>query len=122
MADQTIIRITSRQQIIDCVDLYLAQNQEHFMRTSKEQSYKNLFNKVRLGRFVRAVEECGKIVAWIYAEQVILEGAKEIVLTGVNIGDFGKSTEESFFQLVKALDALPYDIRFRISSGIAACV
>ncbi|MDO9152217.1 MAG: MiaB/RimO family radical SAM methylthiotransferase, partial [Paludibacter sp.] len=50
------------------------------------------------------------------AEQVIQEGAKEIVLTGVNIGDFGKSTGESFFDLIKALDALPYLIRFRISS------
>ena len=50
------------------------------------------------------------------AEQSIIEGAKEIVLTGVNIGDFGKSTGESFFELIKALDALPYDIRFRISS------
>jgi threonylcarbamoyladenosine tRNA methylthiotransferase MtaB len=38
------------------------------------------------------------------------------VLTGINTGDFGKSTDEKFFDLVKALDALPDDIRFRISS------
>ncbi len=50
------------------------------------------------------------------AEQAINQGAKEIVLTGVNIGDFGKSTNESFFELIQALDALHYDIRFRISS------
>ena len=50
------------------------------------------------------------------AEQAINEGAKEIVLTGVNIGDFGKSTGENFFELIKALDGLPYNIRFRISS------
>lgn len=50
------------------------------------------------------------------AEQLILEGAKEIVLTGVNIGDFGKSTGESFFDLIKALDEIPSDVRFRISS------
>jgi threonylcarbamoyladenosine tRNA methylthiotransferase MtaB len=50
------------------------------------------------------------------AEQAISEGAKEIVLSGVNTGDFGKSTGENFFDLVKALDALPVNIRFRISS------
>jgi threonylcarbamoyladenosine tRNA methylthiotransferase MtaB len=50
------------------------------------------------------------------AKQAITEGAKEIVLTGINTGDFGKSTGESFFDLVKTLDALPGEIRFRISS------
>jgi len=50
------------------------------------------------------------------ALQAISEGAKEIVLTGINTGDFGKSTGENFFDLIKALDALPNDIRFRISS------
>ncbi len=50
------------------------------------------------------------------AQQAIAEGAKEIVLTGINTGDFGKSTGEKFFDLVKALDALPDEIRFRISS------
>lgn len=50
------------------------------------------------------------------AQQAISEGAKEIVLTGINTGDFGKSTSEKFIDLVKALDALPDEIRFRISS------
>lgn len=50
------------------------------------------------------------------AQQAIIDGAREIVLTGVNIGDFGKSTGESFFELVEALDNLEYDVRFRISS------
>ncbi|HJV78896.1 MAG TPA: tRNA (N(6)-L-threonylcarbamoyladenosine(37)-C(2))-methylthiotransferase MtaB [Paludibacter sp.] len=50
------------------------------------------------------------------AKQAITEGAREIVLSGVNTGDFGKSTGENFFDLVKALDALPDEVRFRISS------
>ena len=50
------------------------------------------------------------------AMQAVEAGAKEIVLSGVNIGDFGKSTGESFFDLVKALDTIPADVRFRISS------
>ena len=40
------------------------------------------------------------------AQQALDEGAKEIVLTGVNIGDFGRSTGESFIDLLKALDSL----------------
>ena len=50
------------------------------------------------------------------AEEAISDGAKEIVLSGVNIGDFGKSTKESFFDLVKALDNIDANVRFRISS------
>ncbi len=50
------------------------------------------------------------------AMQAVEAGAKEIVLSGVNIGDFGKSTGESFFDLVKALDTIPADVRLRISS------
>ena len=50
------------------------------------------------------------------AKEAIDEGAKEIVLSGVNTGDFGKSTAEKFIDLVKALDALSCEIRFRISS------
>ncbi len=44
------------------------------------------------------------------------EGGKEIVLTGVNIGDFGKSTGESFLSLVEALDRVEGIARYRISS------
>ncbi|MDR1436936.1 MAG: tRNA (N(6)-L-threonylcarbamoyladenosine(37)-C(2))-methylthiotransferase MtaB [Candidatus Symbiothrix sp.] len=44
------------------------------------------------------------------------EGGKEIVLTGVNIGDFGKTTGETFFGLIKALDKVESIARFRISS------
>lgn len=50
------------------------------------------------------------------AEEAAAEGGKEIVLTGVNIGDFGKTTGENFFELVKALDGVTGIRRFRISS------
>jgi len=50
------------------------------------------------------------------AEEAAREGGKEIVLTGVNIGDFGKTTGESFLDLVKALDKVEGIERFRISS------
>ncbi|MBQ6651947.1 MAG: tRNA (N(6)-L-threonylcarbamoyladenosine(37)-C(2))-methylthiotransferase MtaB [Prevotella sp.] len=50
------------------------------------------------------------------AKEAAREGAKEIVLTGVNIGDFGKTTGESFLDLVRSLDQIEGISRFRISS------
>lgn len=50
------------------------------------------------------------------AEKAIADGAKEIVLTGVNTGDFGRSTDETFFELIQALDKLEGEVRYRISS------
>ena len=50
------------------------------------------------------------------AERVAREGGKEIVITGVNIGDFGRTTGETFFGLVKALDQVEGIERYRISS------
>lgn len=50
------------------------------------------------------------------AEQAAREGGKEIVLTGVNIGDFGTTTGERFIDLVRALDQVEGIRRFRISS------
>ena len=50
------------------------------------------------------------------AEQVAAEGGKEIVLTGVNTGDFGRSTGETFIDLIKALDKVEGIERYRISS------
>ena len=50
------------------------------------------------------------------AEEAAREGGKEIVLTGVNIGDFGKTTGESFLDLCKALDKVEGIERYRISS------
>lgn len=60
------------------------------------------------------------------AQEAISQGAKEIILTGVNIGDFGRSTGESFLELLHALDGLEakgesfeakgMDYRIRISS------
>ncbi len=50
------------------------------------------------------------------AQQAAEEGGKEIVLTGVNIGDFGKTTGERFIDLVRALDEVEAIQRYRISS------
>lgn len=58
------------------------------------------------------------------AQEAVEGGAKEIILSGVNIGDFGRSTGETFIDLLRALDSIrlsvagdqPFDYRIRISS------
>lgn len=50
------------------------------------------------------------------ARKIAAEGVKEIVLTGVNTGDFGRTTGESFLDLLKALDEVEGIERYRISS------
>lgn len=67
--------------------------------------------------FARGRSRNGKIEDLVaQARQAAAEGGKEIVLTGVNIGDFGKTTGETFFDLVKALDEVEGIERYRISS------
>lgn len=50
------------------------------------------------------------------AQIAAAEGAKEVVISGVNIGDFGKTTGESFYDLIRALDEVEGIERYRISS------
>ena len=63
--------------------------------------------KSRNGKISEIIEEATKIAE---------KGFKEIVLTGVNIGDFGKTTNETFFDLIKELDKVKGIERYRISS------
>ena len=67
--------------------------------------------------FARGRSRNGTVASMVeQARQAVAEGGKEIVLTGVNIGDFGKTTGETFFDLVKALDEVEGIERYRISS------
>lgn len=67
--------------------------------------------------FARGRSRNGKIEDIVaQARLAAEEGGKEIVITGVNIGDFGKTTGEHFIDLVKALDRVEGIERYRISS------
>jgi len=67
--------------------------------------------------FARGKSRNGKIEDLVEMARLAgVSGGKEIVLTGVNIGDFGKTTGETFFDLLKALDEVETIDRFRISS------
>lgn len=67
--------------------------------------------------FARGQSRNGTVASMVeQAREAAAEGGKEIVLTGVNIGDFGKTTGETFFDLVRALDTVEGIERYRISS------
>jgi threonylcarbamoyladenosine tRNA methylthiotransferase MtaB len=67
--------------------------------------------------FARGRSRSGTIESMVkQAWEVTAKGGKEIVLTGVNIGDFGRTTGETFFDLIKALDEVNGIERYRISS------
>lgn len=67
--------------------------------------------------FARGRSRNGTIDSMVkQAEEVVAKGGKEIVLTGVNIGDFGRTTGDTFFDLIKALDEVEGIERYRISS------
>jgi threonylcarbamoyladenosine tRNA methylthiotransferase MtaB len=67
--------------------------------------------------FARGRSRNGSITSLLEdARKAVAEGGKEIVITGVNIGDFGQTTGESFLDLIKALDEVEGIERYRISS------
>ncbi|MCF0198806.1 MAG: tRNA (N(6)-L-threonylcarbamoyladenosine(37)-C(2))-methylthiotransferase MtaB [Bacteroidaceae bacterium] len=67
--------------------------------------------------FARGRSRNGTVATLVeQAREVAAKGGREIVLTGVNIGDFGKTTGETFLDLVKALDRVEGIERYRISS------
>ena len=67
--------------------------------------------------YARGRSRNGSIASMVeQAREAARKGGKEIVITGVNIGDFGRSTGENFFDLVKALDEVEGIERYRISS------
>ena len=67
--------------------------------------------------FARGRSRNGSIASLVkQAEEATRKGGKEIVLTGVNIGDFGKTTGETFIDLLRALDQVEGIERYRISS------
>ena len=67
--------------------------------------------------YARGRSRNGSIASLVaQARQAAAEGGREIVLTGVNTGDFGKTTGERFLDLLEALDKVEGIVRYRISS------
>lgn len=91
-----------------------------FLKVQDGCDYKCTYCTIPLARGISRSDSLSNVLA--NAEKIVEEGAKEIVLTGVNIGDYGKGEfgnkrhEHTFLELVQALDEVEGIDRIRISS------
>jgi threonylcarbamoyladenosine tRNA methylthiotransferase MtaB len=85
-----------------------------FLKVQDGCDYKCTFCTIPLARGSSRSDSIQNVLK--NARQIADQGIQEIVLTGVNLGDFGKGGEEDFFDLVRALDAQAAVPRIRISS------
>ena len=86
----------------------------HFLKVQDGCDYHCTYCTIPKARGRSRSGSIAEIVA--EAERIAREGAREIVLTGVNIGDFGRGRGEDFFDLIQALDEVEGIERFRIGS------
>jgi len=91
-----------------------------FLKVQDGCDYNCSFCTIPMARGKSRSDSIDNVVANV--ESLVQTGVKEIVLTGINLGDFGKGftggkkKEEDFFELVKALEAVEGVERYRISS------
>ena len=89
-----------------------------FLKVQDGCDYKCSFCTIPLARGKSRSNSMSNVIENVY--KIASQNIKEIVLTGINLGDFGKTENKelnsNFFDLVKELDSLDLDIRFRISS------
>ncbi|MFH2143987.1 MAG: tRNA (N(6)-L-threonylcarbamoyladenosine(37)-C(2))-methylthiotransferase MtaB [Bacteroidota bacterium] len=118
---------------------YIESNQENQLIACEEDNTKSFFSSYSMGErtraFVKIQDGCdyhcsyctvplargkSRNIAIHEVENIVKtiaeNGVKEIVLSGINLGDYGKSSGESFLQLLKSLDNKEDILRFRISS------
>ena len=86
----------------------------HFLKVQDGCDYHCTYCTIPKARGRSRSGSVGEIVA--EAERIASVGGREIVLTGVNIGDFGRGRGEDFFDLIQALDEVEGIERFRIGS------
>jgi threonylcarbamoyladenosine tRNA methylthiotransferase MtaB len=112
---EPVIKITDHRKIKNYFSSYsFGDRTRTFLKVQDGCNYYCTFCTIPMARGMSRNDSIANTVA--EARQVAEKGIKEIILTGVNIGDFGRSTGESFFDLVKALDEVEGIERFRISS------
>lgn len=117
-ADTTIldeIDVLKPKDLVNFVNAYSRDDRTRcFLKVQDGCNYFCTYCTIPLARGRSRNPHINDIVA--QAQQALIDGAKEIILTGVNIGDFGHTTGETFLDLIKALDAIDADYRIRISS------
>lgn len=112
---QAIIRVTDHRKIKNFFSAYsYGDRTRTFLKVQDGCNYFCTFCTIPMARGMSRNDSIANTIA--EASQIAAKGIKEIILTGVNIGDFGRSTGETFFDLLKALDKVEGIERIRISS------
>lgn len=113
--EEPIIRITDHRKIKNYFSSYsYGDRTRTFLKVQDGCNYFCTFCTIPMARGLSRNDSIANTID--EAMRIVAKGIKEIILTGVNIGDFGRSTGETFFDLVKALDEVDGLERIRISS------
>ena len=113
--DETIIHRTDVNEAVDFHHAFSANDRTRaFLKVQDGCDYKCSFCTIPLARGKSRSPSVREVVE--NARSVIANGYREIVLTGVNVGDFGRQSGETFLDLIRQLDRLPGLDRIRISS------
>jgi len=113
--DETIIENESIKETRDFVPAFsMGDRTRSFLKIQDGCDYFCTFCTIPLARGKSRNASIAETIA--EARKIAQTEIKEVVLTGVNIGDFGQGSDENFFELTKALDTVEGIDRFRISS------
>lgn len=113
--DRTIIHRSDVNEAVDFHHAFSSSDRTRaFLKVQDGCDYKCSFCTIPLARGKSRSPSITTILD--NAQQVIADGYREIVLTGVNVGDFGNRTDETFYELLQQLDHLSGLNRIRISS------
>ncbi|MBN2732097.1 MAG: tRNA (N(6)-L-threonylcarbamoyladenosine(37)-C(2))-methylthiotransferase MtaB [Balneolaceae bacterium] len=113
--DEPIIRNTDANEAVDFHNAFSADDRTRaFLKVQDGCSYNCSFCTIPLARGKSRSPRIASVIK--NAEQLVAQGFKEIVVTGVNAGDFGRGTDENFFMLIQELNQVAGLERIRFSS------
>ncbi len=112
---EPIIKNTDANEAVDFHNAFSADDRTRaFLKVQDGCSYNCSFCTIPLARGKSRSPRIASVIQ--NAEQLVAREFKEIVVTGVNAGDFGRGTDENFFMLIKELDQVADLERIRFSS------
>ena len=119
--DQTQVHACAIEETDTYIGSYtIGERTRAFLKVQDGCDYKCTYCTIPQARGISRSDNLDNVIR--QAKEIVDQGIKEIVLTGVNIGDYGKGEfgnkkhEHTFFELVQALDEVEGIDRFRISS------
>ncbi len=113
--EKTIIHRTDVNEAVDFHNAFSSDDRTRaFLKVQDGCNYKCSFCTIPLARGASRSPKIATVVR--NAQQLIEEGFHEVIITGVNSGDFGHGTNEDFLQLLQALDKVDGLERLRVSS------